>query len=104
MKLAQFHADAEQELAEAIAWYDAQRAGLGERFQEAVEKAVLHIRRFPKAGSRYDRYGTRKHVMRGFPYNVYYFELPETIWIVAVAHQRRRPGYWHRRRSKRPGS
>ena len=103
MKFAEFNVEAEQELAEAIAWYDAQRPGLGLRFQEAVEASVLFIRRFPRSGSRYDRQGTRKHVMRGFPYNIFFLELTDAIWIVAVAHQRRRPGYW-RRRVKRPPS
>jgi hypothetical protein len=27
-------------------------------------------------------------------YTIYYVELDQTIWIAAVAHQKRRPGYW----------
>jgi toxin ParE1/3/4 len=92
-----FHLEAEQELAEAIAYYDSQRAGLGTRFRDAVEEAVLQLVRTPKAFSPYDRHGTRKYVMRKFPYNLYFLELADVLWIVAVAHQRRRPNYWRHR-------
>ena len=33
-----------------------------------------------------------------FPYSVYYEELADRIWVAAVGHQSRRPGYWARRR------
>jgi toxin ParE1/3/4 len=36
----------------------------------------------------------RKSSVRRFPYVVFYLDLEEYIWIAAVAHQRRRPGYW----------
>jgi toxin ParE1/3/4 len=39
----------------------------------------------------------RKCFVRRFPYTIFYLELAEQIWIAAVAHQRRRPGYWRNR-------
>jgi hypothetical protein len=33
-------------------------------------------------------------LLKRFPYTVYYLELDHSIWIAAVAHQQRRPGYW----------
>ena len=32
-----------------------------------------------------------------FPYTIYYVALDDSLWIAAMAHQRRRPGYWSRR-------
>jgi hypothetical protein len=40
----------------------------------------------------------RKHRLRRFPYTIHYAVLHDAIWIAAVAHQRRRPGYWAVRR------
>jgi len=49
--------------------------------------------RFPLA-----EHGTRKVALRRFPYNVFYrTAAEETIVVVAVAHQRRRPYYWRGR-------
>ena len=39
-------------------------------------------------------HGTRHFLLRRFPFGVVYRELGETLQIVAVAHGRRRPGYW----------
>jgi hypothetical protein len=33
-----------------------------------------------------------------FPYSVYYEELADRVWVAAVGHHSRRPGYWARRR------
>jgi len=40
--------------------------------------------------------GTRRYVLPDFPYSVIYF-VEAAIIIVAVAHDRRRPGYWRER-------
>ena len=34
---------------------------------------------------------------REFPYSVVYLEQPDRVWIVAVMHAKRQPGYWHNR-------
>jgi toxin ParE1/3/4 len=39
----------------------------------------------------------RRHVLRHFPYTVFYEMLGSTVTVLAVAHQRRNPGYWHTR-------
>jgi toxin ParE1/3/4 len=98
MKPVIFHQETEAELQAGIAYYDEQRAGLGTEFQEEVELAVDRIARMPQAFSPYGSEGLRKFVLRRFPYSIFYLELDEAIWIAAVAHQRRRPGYWAHRR------
>ena len=40
----------------------------------------------------------RKCSLKQFPYAVYYLELDHCVWIAAVAHQKRKPGYWSQRR------
>jgi toxin ParE1/3/4 len=92
-----FHREAEAELRAAIGYYEEQREGLGEEFREEVERAVDRIARMPQGFSPYGEEGLRKYVLRRFPYSIFYLELEESIWIAAVAHQRRRPGYWANR-------
>jgi hypothetical protein len=48
----------------------------------------------PHSAVAVDQRGTRKRRLYHFPYTVYYVEFDESIWIVAIAHQKRRPGYW----------
>lgn len=38
----------------------------------------------------------RHYILRRFPYTVYYDIQGMTVTVLAVAHHRRRPGYWHR--------
>lgn len=97
MKPIIFHVDAAQEAHEAQAYYDGVRAGLGDDFQTELEAALAGIKANPNlyaiaSGS------IRLCPLNRFPYSLYYEELDDRIWIAAVAHQRRRPGYWARRR------
>ena len=36
----------------------------------------------------------RRYVMNGFPFSIFYYVRPDHIFIIAIAHQARRPGYW----------
>jgi len=92
-----FHRQAKAEMRAAIAYYDGEREGLGAEFQEAVETAIDQIRQMPQGFSPHGDEGMRKHIVRRFPYTIFYLELEDFIWIAAVANQRRRPGYWANR-------
>lgn len=94
MKPVAFHPEAEQELDDAIAYYEGQRPGLGADLRAEVERVVEIIRRDPQRCPPYKDSDCRKHMLRRFPYNIFYAELEDRIWIAAVAHQKRRPGYW----------
>jgi toxin ParE1/3/4 len=48
-------------------------------------------------GSLYKIMGLRRYVIQRFPYIIFYADLEEFIWIVAIAHGKRRPDYWRRR-------
>jgi hypothetical protein len=39
----------------------------------------------------------RRRAVQRFPYHVVYLELPTHIRILAIAHDRRKPGYWNDR-------
>ncbi len=41
--------------------------------------------------------GTRRYLLHRFPYHVVFRERGKAIEVVAVAHVKRRPGYWKSR-------
>jgi toxin ParE1/3/4 len=92
------HADAEVELREALDYYERQRAGLGGEFRREFEAALQRVRENPQAYAAEDDSGVRHCPLRRFPYTLVYVEMDDRIWVAAVAHQRRRPRYWARRR------
>jgi plasmid stabilization system protein ParE len=83
------------EAIEAAAWYEHERPGLGKEFDHAVNAAIdlledeiVPLANLPGAA------GTKRLLLRRFPYDIVVRELLEEIIVVAVAHQSRRPGYW----------
>lgn len=96
-----FHPEAQAEFAADVDWYDARERGVGGRFAEAVraaiEAAVDDQAAWP-AWSDWDREPVvRSKGVSGFPYRVVYFVDHDVLTIVAVAHAKRRPGYWRDR-------
>lgn len=98
MKPVIIHRQAKAELDEAIAFYEQEKPGLGLELQSAVERAIGTIQERPQLGSPYKASEFRPYVVRRFPYIIFYAELEEAVWVVAVAHGKRRPDYWRRRR------
>jgi len=96
--------EAAVELEEASRWYDMKRPGLGMEFLEAFDGLLSHIARWPRAGARVAEVAEDLPVRRvpvgRFPYHVVYLETPTAIRILAVAHDRREPKYWHARTPK----
>jgi len=88
------HADAEAELCEALEHYERQRAGLGGEFRSEFEVALERVRQNPQLYAAEDESGARYCPLRRFPSTLVYIDLEEHVWVAAVAHQRRRPGYW----------
>jgi toxin ParE1/3/4 len=94
MKPVIFDSEADKEFRAAASYYEEQRAGLGDEFATQVEQAVERIAQMPQAFPGHGASGLRKCHLRRFPYTLFFLELEDRIWIAAVAHQRRRPGYW----------
>ena len=92
-----FRDDAILELLEGVSHYDEARLGCGERFRDSVTEVVASISRFPKFGARVTRSGGREFAMTNFPYSVIYSINADAIEIVAIAHAKRRRGYWKSR-------
>ena len=82
-----------RELQDAIAFYEVERRGLGGRFKDEIKKAVRRIVDFPDAWS-VERGEVRKCLLHRFPYKVLYSIESDHIFVIAVAHQHRRPDYW----------
>jgi plasmid stabilization system protein ParE len=101
MKRVRFDAEAKEDLREASRWYEAQRTLLGQRMLRAVGAAVARIREAPASFLEIGRvrgsHPIRRVLVDGFPYAVVFVELADEIRVVAVAHGRRRPGYWRGR-------
>jgi len=92
--------EAVAELTQAEEWYQG-RAGLGAEFVRAVRAAAARIasrpRSFPMPAFVPAEAGVRHCSLERFPYMIYFVELDSEIRILAVAHIRRRPGYWKSR-------
>jgi hypothetical protein len=100
MKPVAFHPAAAYEVAEAAAHYEDIRAGLGADFQAELIRALIRIRENPLLYAA-ETSAIRVCPVHRFPFAVFYEDLPEQIWVAAVGHHRRRPGYWaHRRAGK----
>ncbi|GMU72764.1 MAG: hypothetical protein AMXMBFR42_22200 [Burkholderiales bacterium] len=92
-----FHPEAEAEFAAAAVFYESRVAGLGRSFSAEVQRTISLIREYPDAGTLV-RTAVRKTLVDRFPHAVVYRHDPESVVILAIAHVRRRPDYWKRRR------
>jgi plasmid stabilization system protein ParE len=86
-----------QDAIAAKAWYRRRSAAAAIEFElqlhDPIERIASNPGRFPPY-----LHGARRCGMRRFPYSVVFRELPGVIRIVAVAHGKRRTGYWKRRK------
>lgn len=87
--------DAAVELEEAVVWYDNRRTELGDRFLRASLAVFERITAHPFIGA--PTRTARRIRIPGFPFSVIYRLSEDTLSVIAVAHDRRRPGYWRNR-------
>jgi len=92
-----FLEEAQDEFFEQIAFHEERQKGLGDRFRESVESATVLASAHPWLGSPWKLH-TRRVFPRGFPFSVVYRMEPTELVVFAVAHFRRRPTYWRRRK------
>ena len=98
MKQIILHSKARKELNQAVGYYERQKPGLGLDLLTEVEEAIFRIQADPWIGSPYKETEFRYLLVQRFPYVIYYADLLKDLWVVAIAHGRRKPGYWRRRR------
>lgn len=96
MRRVEFHPEAEAEFISAARYYEGQAENLGFDFISAVERAYQRLGDFPESGRPFGG-RLRRVLVPGFPYGLLYRAQAERIFIVAVAHLHRRPGYWRSR-------
>jgi plasmid stabilization system protein ParE len=93
--------EAEADIETAAEWYEQQRAGLGDDFLAAVRDGFDTIERSPQAFTRatppLPGREVRRLVLSRFSYSIFYEVRPGEIVVLAVVHQRRRPGIWQTR-------
>jgi plasmid stabilization system protein ParE len=90
--------EAQLELRAAAHWYSEQENGLGEDFVAEVDRTLELVaegaQRYPVW--RPDR-PYRRALVRRFPYVLFFTNEADSVRVLAVAHQKRKPGYWLRR-------
>jgi len=91
-----FHPDAGEEYASAVEYHAAITPELGSRFHDEIERLIREVRRQP---GRFFRFSppAQRALARKFPYSLVYLDEPDRVWIVAIMHAKRRPGYWRER-------
>lgn len=84
---------AQQELDDAVAWYNEQATGLGQDFLDELDRVVRRAVTFPMSCPEIEP-GVRRCLLARFPYGLIYGVDRKTIVVVAVAHLHREPRYW----------
>lgn len=95
-RVVDLHPEAIAEGREARNWYRERSLDVEERFRVALRRAIREIREAP------ERWPADEDVLRscrvyGFPYRLIYWTEGDYSLVVAIAHGKRRPGYWKRR-------
>ena len=101
MRALRIHAAAGEEAAEAAAWYENERPGLGSEFEHAIDAALDLLEQdivpLTSAPGVAGVHGVKRLLLRRFPYAVVVCERGTEILVIAFAHNARRPGYWRDR-------
>jgi len=95
-KRLRIRSEAWQEIAEAFEWYLARSTEAAGAFLDEIEESLRLIVSHPRLYPAYTA-NTRRRVLERFPYSVVYREKDDVLLVIAVAHVKRRPGYWKRR-------
>lgn len=97
-KPVEFHPEALEEAQAAMRWYRERSEPAAVGFMRELERAVAEApQRWPAGAA-----GTRRFLLRRYPFCLVYRERPSSVQIIAAAHGRRRPGYWRHRSIRSP--
>jgi len=97
MKRLTLHDEAQSELRAAVRYYEAIDPDLGRDLKARVHRAFREIHKNPLRYPLYKERRIRRYPVSRFPYTIYYLDTPDRIWVVAIAHQKRKPDYWRER-------
>ena len=88
-----FHPDVKEEITSSYSWYQDQAEGLGEDFLSELEAAYQIIYEYPDFWPNF-QHGFKRYLLARFPFSIIYRKHREQVYVVAIMHNRRRPGYW----------
>jgi plasmid stabilization system protein ParE len=94
----ELHPEAALEHEEQVAFYERQLPGLGARYHRAFQSVMRRICNGPTRQRVFVEPDIRRVSLKGFPFGVVYRNVDNSVQVLAVAHHRRRPGYWSDRR------
>jgi toxin ParE1/3/4 len=96
VKNLRIHESARQEAHLAALWYAERSVDLA---RGLIEELLLAISKAHRSPDRYPLYlhGTRRVIIDRFPYSIIYLNWQDEVFIVAMAHAKRRPAYWNNR-------
>lgn len=94
-----FHPDITDEIKASYDWYESQAEGLGDDLLTELESAYKAIGELPDTWPKFQK-RFRRFLLSKFPFSVIYGLSNETIYVVAVMHNSRKPGYWLYRTEK----
>jgi plasmid stabilization system protein ParE len=88
-----FLVPAQQELDDAVTWYDQQADGLGKEFLDELDRVIRRVVTYPLSALEIEP-GLRRGLLARFPYGIIFGLDGDTVVVVAVAHLHREPRYW----------
>ncbi len=93
----EFDPEAIQETRAARAWYGARSEKAEKAFLVELREAIRKLRESPERWPKF-AHGARRIVLHKFPFSLVYRVRESMIQVIALAHDKRRPGYWRWRR------
>lgn len=88
-----FHPDIQFEIRDSYKWYESRARGLGEDFLSELESAFQIIKEIPDTWPLIAK-NFRRYLLDRFPFGVIYQKKNDQIYVVAIMHLSREPGYW----------
>jgi toxin ParE1/3/4 len=92
-------AEAKSDMRRIWAYYEKRRSGLGDEFLDDLGAAVRQVRELPAAQPVYWN-GTRRVLLRRFPYGAAYRVSADDIVVLVIAHTSRSVRVWRGRLGK----
>ncbi len=98
MKILRLELEAVDEMEEAAGWYERRQRGLSARFLDEIERLQVKIAERPASYPRLDLpvsdLVVRRALLTRFPFALVFLDRENEVRVLAVAHTKRRPGYW----------
>jgi len=88
-----FHPDVSSEIKASYDWYQEQADGLGEDFLNELEYSYQAIVEFFDTWPKFSK-DFRRFILSRFPFSIIYRKNNESVYVIAIMHHSRKPGYW----------